>query len=346
MKRILILVAACAALFGLSVAQAQMGPMEQLERAVLTSMFLKKTPEESRFAARILGQRYRNDVALCDLVAERLLQPPASLNGEAVDTLAWYVITLRDNCSQRYRDVLTEARARYPHEKITKHVDLALAVPMSESVEQYKAGSVNLVTFEADLNEYLASVDQAAKSPRGASIGTQFGRVLQTGGIPRDLTAITVRVARWGRATYLTAHYDGAGMFLFRKSADNEWTLADSLDEVYPVGKDFKGENFGLAQALVCLRGETFREFVKMNTRDIKNDRAALWAIAHRLSRTPFPTDRYEEDGMLVAVELIVRFGGDEAPAMLELIGNSPGTRIPETARAYARKLEIRKSRG
>ena len=63
-----------AALLAWPAANAQIGTTEQLERAMLTSMFLGPNDDDSRFAVRVLGQRYPKDQAICDVVAERMLE--------------------------------------------------------------------------------------------------------------------------------------------------------------------------------------------------------------------------------------------------------------------------------
>ena len=65
-----------------------------------------------------------------------------------------------------------------------------------------------------------------------------------------------------------------------------------------------------------------------------------LWALADRLTRVPFPADRYEEDGMLLGIKLIVLSRHPDSLKMLQQIGAAPGDDIPEEARAYARKVE------
>jgi hypothetical protein len=158
--------------------------------------------------------------------------------------------------------------------------------------------------------------------------------------MPQDLSSLTLRIARYGRPSVLGAHYAGVGVLIFRRAEGNRWLLADTLEELYSVADTYKGKHFGIAQSLACLRGETFRVYVKDHGREIRRDADLAWALAHRLSRTPESADRLEEDGMLVAVKLLVTSRQPDTLAMLKQIGAAPGEKGPQLARDYAAKIE------
>jgi len=338
------LLISCCALFFLSDVKAASLSAEQIERAVFLHMTLSPDYEKSRLGVRILGQQFPNEDSLCDYVAERLLKEPIAPRGVAVDAISWYVNTLRDSCSTRYRDTLTLARQRYTDEKIIKYLDLALATPVTASVEQYKEGGVDLLSRQMELEQQLIELKRTGGSNlSGVVLGMPFGEVLQRAGVPQDLSSLTLRIARYGRADVLVAHYAGSGMLMFRRDpTGGKWLLADTFDEIYPVSETYKGPQFAVAQSLACLHGESFREYVKTHGRAIRQDVGLTWALTNRLSKTPFPADRYEEDGMLVGLKLIVTSRHPEKLDMLKQIGAAPGDKVPEAARAYVTKLEGR----
>lgn len=339
MKKIGHLALACCALFSFPHVKAASLPADQLERAIFLSMMLSQDSEKSRMGVRILGQRFPNDDSVCDHIAERLLKASDPASRVAVDTIAWYVTTIRESCSSRYRNALTLARQRYTNEKITKHLDEALAIPVTSPVEQYAEGGVDLAARDAELQKLLSSIGNSSKTAGGIEPGATFGEVVQRAGVPQELTSMTLRVARYGRQSALVAHYSGSGLLMFRRAAGDQWTLVDSFAELFPVSETYKGTQFGIAQSLACLRGETFRVYLKTHAREIRQDPGLMWALTHRLIATPFPADDFEEDGMLVAVKLIASSRHAESLDMLKQIGAAPGEDVPEAARDYARKL-------
>jgi hypothetical protein len=328
------------ALLFVSAANAETDSVEEIERSLFTLMFLSKDYERSRLAVRILGQTSRTDDSTCDLIAERLLKSSKDAQGVAIDAIAWYVATIRDHCSQRYRNALVQARKRYKDEAILRHFGRALALPPDESVEQYREGAVNLAAVEKELQQRLVPYRRSAKPENELALGITFGDALQVAGAPRDLSGLTLRFWRYARSSLLVAHYDGIGMLIFRRGSGGVWSLVDIIAELNPIGEAYQGENFAMAQALSCLRGEAFREYVKLHHPQFRTDSGALWALARRLARTPFPADRFEEDGMLVAIKVIVNSRDAQTIDMLKLIGDSADTHFARTAGAYARRLD------
>ncbi|HTU64939.1 MAG TPA: hypothetical protein VMF52_03225 [Steroidobacteraceae bacterium] len=343
MKRIACLALVLGALVSLPGAAAPAAPTpSDLERSVFLSMLLDPDYAKSRLGARILGQQFQQDDFVCDHIAEKLLKEPAvPANGTVLDAIQWYIVTIRESCSGRYHDVLTQSRRRFTHEKLLKHIDAALAVPVDTSVTQYKEGGVDLLSRQIDLMQELGALRQSSASARGMAPGSTFGEVLERAGYPQDLTQLNYRVARYGRSNALVAHYRNGGMLIFRRDyARRHWVLGETLDELAPVSETYKGKDFGIAQSVACLRGTMFRGYIKGQGRRIRADNGLLWSLANRLTRVPFPSDKFEEDGMLVGVKLITTSRDPEALTMLRQIGAAPGDDIPEEARAYARKLE------
>ena len=314
----------------------------ELERDVFLSMTLDPDNEKSRIGVRILGQEFPNDDSLCDYIAERLLQAPAvPADYNALDATQWYIVTIRDKCSGRYHDTLTTLRQKFTHEKLLKHIDAALAKPADSSVPQYQEGGVDLLSKQIELLQVLGDLHKSSASARGMPEGVTFGEVLERAGLPQDLNQLNYRIARYGRSNALAAYYRNAGMLIFRRDYHrNRWVLGETLDELAPVSEAYQGKDFGVAQALVCLRGEIFREYIKRHGRQIRRDSGLLSSLANRLTRVPFPSDRYEADGMLIGVKLITVSGNPDALKMLKQIGAAPGDDIPAEARAYAGKLE------
>jgi hypothetical protein len=341
LKGIGILALAGCGLFPLFEARAASLTPNEIERAIFLSMVLSQDYEESLLGVRILDQRFPNDDPVCDVVAERLLKEPNPQSGHAVDAVVWYVASLTRYCrTARYRDALTLARQRQTHEKVVKYLDIPLATPPTESVEQYAEGGVDLLLREAQIQQQLKPLRRAGVSARGIGQGASFGEVVERAGMPQDLSSLTLRIARYGRPTVLAAHYAGVGVLIFRRSEGSRWLLVDTLEELYPVADTYKGKHFGIAQSLACLRDDTFRVYVKAHGREIRRDPDLTWALANRLSRSPAPTNRLEEDGMLVAVKLLVTSRHPDTLAMLKQIGAAPGEKVPELARDYAAKLE------
>ena len=136
----------------------------------------------------------------------------------------------------------------------------------------------------------------------------------------------------------MVAHYRGSLLMFHRP--EGYWVLYDTYGELAPVDAALTGRKFGIAQSLVSLRGDGFRVYIKEHGREIRKDRDYLWALANRLTRAPFPSDRYEEDGLFVALKLIVNSRHPESLKMLRQIADAPGDKLAEDARAYVRKLE------
>jgi hypothetical protein len=341
MKKILYFLLACSVLVRAPDARAAASPSE-LERSVFLLMALDPDYAKSRLGARILGQQFVRDDAVCDVIAERLLkEPPVPANAVAADAIQWYVVAIREACYGRYHDTLTIARQRFTHPKILKHIDAALAVPVDISVAQYKEGGVDLLTQQIDLMQQLGTLRGSSASARGMTLGSTFGDVLDRAGLPQDLEQLSYIIARYGHTNALVAHYRNAGMLIFRRDyVRKHWVLGETLDELAPVSATYEGTQFGIAQTIACMRGRMFREYIKRHGRKIRRDSGLLWTLANRLTRVPFPSDRYEEDGMLVGVKLIAGSRDPEALQMLRQIGAAPGEDIPAEARAYARKLE------
>jgi hypothetical protein len=336
----LIAIAGCA-FFLLSTARAAVLAPSELERAVFLSMVLDTNYEKSRIGVRILSQRYPGNDELCDYVAEKLLKEPPSSSGAATDAISWYVRVLDESCRPRYRDTLTLVRQRQTNEKIVKYLDLALAKPASApAMEQYKEGAADLLSAQVELLEMLGARQQAKGAGAGFAPGATLGEVLDRAGIPRELTSMTLRIAKYGRSTALAAHYDGTGLLMFRRQGAAEWVLADVFDELFPVGDTYKGSQFSIAQSLSALRGQALRMFIKANARAIRRDRELLWALTRRVSVSPFPSDKFEADGLQVGFKVIAGSRNPEVLAMLKMIAESPGDDAPPRARAYIEKFE------
>jgi hypothetical protein len=341
LKKIGILVLAGCALISLSEARAGALTPDEIERAVFLSMVLSQDYEESLLGARILDQRFPFDDPVCDVIAERLLKEPSPQSGDALDAIVWYVASLSRYCNTaRYRDALALARQRQTHDKIVEYLDVPLATPPTGSVEQYAEGGVDLLLREAQIQQQLKALRSSGVSARGVGQGASFGEVVLRAGMPQDLSSLNLRIARFGRPSVLGAHYAGVGVLIFRRSEGNRWLLVDTLEELYPVADKYKDKHFGIAQSLACLRGATFRVYVRAHAREIRRDADLAWALADRLSRVPLPADREEEDGMLVAVKFLVTSRHPDTLAMLKQIGAAPGGKVSELARDYALKIE------
>lgn len=333
MKGIVPLALACCAFFPTSDARAEALTPDQLERALFLSMMLSQDAEDSQLGVRILGRRYPNDDSVCDYIAERILKAPEAARPVSDKAIVWYVRTLGENCSARYRDALTLARSRYQDRTVLGYFDAALAVPVTNPVGQYAEGGVDLLAREAELQQQLLPLRAKRGFIGRMREGTPFGHVLVSAGVPVQLTALL--------GSTLAAHYPGTGILIFRReSVGGQWLLGQTLVELFPVAETYTGTQFAIAQSLACLRSRSFRLFVKSNDRVIRREPALLWALANRLSAAPVPSDRYEEDGMLVAVKVIASSQQAEAVEMLKRIGAAPGGKASEAARDYALKLE------
>jgi hypothetical protein len=343
MKRVfwLALVAGVVVVCNANAAASRFTPSE-IERAAFLSLALDPDYVKSKLGVRILGQEFPGDDAICDVIAERLLkEPPAPADRAAFDAYQWYVVIIRDKCSGRYHDTLTTVRERVTNEKLLKHVDVALAAPVDFTVPQYKEGGVDLLDKQIDVMQMLGTLPNASASARGTPEGTTFGEVLERAGFPQELTQMNFRIARYGRSNAMVANYRNGGMLIFRRDfTRNRWVVGEALEELGPVSEKYQGANFGVAQAVASLRGTMFRGYIKGNARKIRADPGILWALADRLTRVPFPSDRYEEDGMLLGIKLIVLSRHPDSLEMLQQIGAAPGDDIPAEARAYARKVE------
>jgi hypothetical protein len=197
---------------------------------------------------------------------------------------------------------------------------------------------VDLLRHESEVQQQLKSLGQASGAIRGFSRGTTFGSVMRSAGLPLDFEPVTLHIARWGRSMTMVAHYRGS-LLMFHRPEGN-WVLYDTYGELAPVDAGLTGRKFGIAQSLVSLRGDGFRVYIKEHGREIRQDRDYLWALANRLTRSPFPSDRYEEDGLFVALKLIVNSRHPESLKMLRQIADAPGDKLAEDARAYVKKLE------
>jgi hypothetical protein len=324
---------------------ASLTPVE-LERVVFQSMMMSPDAERARLGMRMFFLQFPNDAAACDFVAERLLKAPEPKDGVAADAIAWHVRNLSQSCSPRYHDTLVLAQKRFTHNKILEHLEVALAKPADGSVAQYAEGGVDLLARQLEVEQQMVEIQRSGKrNVRAVATGMPLGEVLELAGLPTDFSSLTLRVARWGHSTVLAAHYGGSGMLIFRRDfARNRLVLADTFDEQYPVSETYRGSNFGTAQSIACLRALPFRDFVKGNNREIRADTQLLWALANRMSATPFPADDFEEDGMLVSLAWIYVSRNPESLAMLRKVAESPGDKVPKVAREYADKLAAQRA--
>jgi len=324
---------------------ASLAPVE-LERVVFQSMMMSPDPERVRLGLRMFFLQFPNDVAACDYVAERLLKEPPPKNGHAADTAAWFVRTLNESCPPRYHDTLVLAQQRLTHKKIAEHLEVALARPLDPAVPQYAEGGVDLLAQQIEVERQLNEIQRMnAHGVKRVTTGMSLGEVLELAGIPQDFSSLTLRVARWGHSTVLAAHYGGSGMLIFRRDFDrNRLVLADSFDEQFPVKESYKGSNFAVAQSIACMRALPFRDYVKTHNRVIRSDTQLMWALADRMSATPFPADDFEEDGMLVSLAWIYASRNPESLEMLRKVAAAAGDKIPKVAREYADKLATRQA--
>lgn len=332
MKQIPGLVLAFSALF-LSDARAAAASAGGLERTVLLSMTLSHDYEESTLGVRILAQRFPYDDAACDVLAERLLKEPTDPRGDAVTAISWYVITLRDSCSARYRNALALAHQRQTNADILKQLDIPPVKAADPAVKQYAEDEVDLLAREAELQRQMSAAARGGGSARFVRPGASLATVLEVAGAPQGMSALI--------GSTLALHYRGSGILIFHGDrATHVWTLGEVFPELFAVGDSFQGTRFEVAQSLASLRRKPIRLYIKVHTNDIRRDPELMWVLANRLSSNGAPTDRYEEDGLLVGLEIIVKSGHPETIAMLKQIGAAPGDKVPEDARSFAAKLE------
>jgi len=303
----------------------------QLERTVLLSMTLSHDYEESTLGVRILAQRFPSDDALCDVVAERLLKEPEP-RGPAVEAVEWYVITLRDSCSARYRDTLALARQRFKNAAVLKRLDIAPVKPADPAVRQYAEDEVDVLAREAELQRQMSAASRGGGSARFVRPGASLATVLDVAGAPTGMSALI--------GSTLAVHYRGSGILIFHGDRAHAWTLGEIFPELFPLSDSLTGTRFEVAQSLASLRRKPIRLYIKVHTAEIRRDPELMWVLANRLSHNGTPTDRYEEDGLLVGLEIIVKSGHPDTIAMLKQIGAAPGDKVPEDARSFAARLE------
>jgi hypothetical protein len=323
---------------------------EQLERVVFESLMISPDLEKSRLGARMMAEQFSKDDAWCDYVAERLLKQPDPPDDIGEDAVAWWVKTLRDDCSSRYRRALTLARPRFTREKIVRHLNEAFERPFDKSVAQYAEGGVDLLAFQIDVEQRMTEMQRTTS--RNGAYATRverravLGDVLAAAGIPRDLSSLTLRYSRWGHGTVLAAHYDGYAMLIFgRDGPRNQWLLADTYPELFPVSANYQGSRFDMAQFLACMRGLPFRDYIKIYGRTVRGDPEMIPVLAYRLRASAFPADDFELDALLIALKYIYASRHPDSVNLLRMVAAAPGDVIPRTANVYAGKLELRAAR-
>jgi hypothetical protein len=292
---------------------------------------LSHNSEEATLGVRILAQRFPYDDALCDYVAERLLKEPEP-GGAAAVMVSWFVITVRDSCSARYRDVLALAHERFTNRAILKQLEIQPVQPANPSIKQYVEDEADLLAREAELQRDLASLSRSSSSARFVRKGASLATVLEVAGAPQGMSALI--------GSTLAVHYRDAGVLIFHGDRAHLWTLGEVFPELVPLPVSLTGTRFEVAQSLASLRRKPIRLYVKVHEDEIRKDSELMWVLANRIAHNGTPTDRYEEDGLLVALEVIVKSGNPDALAMLKQIGASPGEKVPEAARSYAARLE------
>jgi uncharacterized protein with PIN domain len=271
-------------------------------------------------------------------------------SGRHVDTLAWYARLLGETDSARYRDALNLAKQRYTNKKIIARVDEALKRLGTKQAEQYAFQEIDRAGLRTDAQR---AVTAQIKSDRQAfSAVRPKGRlsdVLEALGAPDEVTLTTVVIARYGRSTHLLAHYAGAGMVAFQYDFSHSlgWSVIETMDELIPVKEFYTGTQFGMAQSIATLRGESYRLYLHGNARKILRDPTAKTVLIQRILAVPFPADRYEDDANAVAIK---RLGRSRDAAMREPIekiaATAKGKDTAKMAKNYAEAYAIWDSKG
>jgi hypothetical protein len=315
-------------------------------------MALDATPEKSRLGAASIAQQYATNEALNDVLAELLLQSDRiAISKRWIDPTAWYAVALRDTHNPRYTEILRQARQKYTDKKILKAIDAAIVsvggatdatVPGGKLVAQYSAGEIDLEKKRADLERVLLANQKPAKGYSNIQPGQSLAQVLDSMGTPTDFTALILPIAKWGRTNRLVGHYAGAGMLIFRfdRAVKPQWVVAEPVDEPFDIKAVYAGKQFGVAQTLGSLRGESFRLYLKVNNRSFSRDASLLAVLGERLIALPYPADRYEEDGMEIAIKFVSRSKDPASTDLLRRIAATSGSKVPKIAQVYVTKRE------
>ena len=332
-----------------AVAQTGGGNVEQLQRSVYLAMLLDNDPTISVLGAQSIGHFYGKDSELTDVIAELLLECSGAATRPQERSAGGYAAVLGGSESSRYFGVLTEARQKCESVSIQKHLDIALTKMVSGPGEQYRPGSVDVGAKRNQAALLMRERNEQAKSGfSGIAAGQSLAEVVTAVGMPNDITTMAVRT-KFYRGQKLVFHYADAGLLLLdlQRGTDHWWRVLEPIDEPFPVAEVYSGEKLGTAQMLASLRGETFRLFLKLHSREFRGDTQLASVLVKRLETFSFPADRYEDDANAIALRLLWNHVSKE-PSMLgplrSVAASMGGKKGKKAAQNYLARYERRQA--
>ena len=331
--------------FGASQAQDS---SNSLQSDLLQLTLFSEDLETARVGAVSVSRMFADDQAATDLLAESLVQvSPGELSRVQMGTLHHRLNAIGDLKNPRYRSVLLRSRELVELEDYRKRVDAIVAILGTSNVTQYEAGSLDWKSRQNELEYRLASRKKADRSAlKTIAPETNLVDVLQRLGAPDTVSGIT-QYGKWGRSATMVAHYVGTGLVALRFDAQMaQWLVFETAEQLVSVVGFYRGEQLGLANMIACFRGYAFRNVMKYYGRAILKEPEIMDLLAERIAVNSYVSDKFDDDGMRVGVQLIATSKDAKTAGRLKKIAESAGAKgARKDASRFLRRIEAQEQR-
>lgn len=304
-------------------------------------MLLDEDRHVVKAGARVVYHSYASDELATDIVAARLYQDIVpDPKSEASDQLSWYAKALGMSGNGKYRALLQRVREIAPRSKVRTYAGEALEQLPEFSGEPFSPASLDFDALRAQYPLTFSEFREYDKMPfRSLTPMMPVDAMFTHLGTPWKLGLMSTRYNRYAVVDEVGFHYPGAGVVFLKliKTPTPHYALIAWYEEPFPIKEFYQGEDYDLAQLLATVRGQNFRHLIKTNSDVIAGDEGLLRILGERMSTyLPTPVDKYEADGMAIAVKLIARSSDPETLKHLRPIAkNDSAGKAQDVAQGY-----------
>lgn len=275
-------------------------------------MLLDEDRHVVKAGARVVYHGYANDELATDIIAARLYQDIVpDPKSEASDQLSWYAKALGMSGNGKYRPLLQRVREIAPRSKVRTYAGEALEQLPEFSGEPFAPAALDFDALRAQYPVTFGEFREYDKAPfRSLTPMMPVDAMFAHLGTPWKLGLMSTRYNRYAVVDEVGFHYPGAGVVFLKliKTPTPHYALIAWYEEPFPIKEFYQGEDYDLAQLLATVRGQNFRHLIKTNSELIAGDEGLLRVLGERMSTyLPTPVDKYEADGMAIAVILMGR---------------------------------------
>ncbi|QGX39881.1 hypothetical protein [Permianibacter aggregans] len=307
--------------------QANQPPAYSPMEMIILDALYRNDSDDARVALKVINTTNLTNTKLTDAVADHLhhtLTHSRLDNGAVIDVVAWHIKVL-GNAGGRYHQFLTSVhQSSTGNKKLDKY--LVEALNSSPAAEQYLPESLEMPFKKQDIESHIDAKEQCNKVEfQKISVYQPMKHVVDKVGMPFLLSTHKVKVRFSGTRDYATLHFKDCGYIMFNAPVHGEtdYTVLEVGEETFSIGASKSRSQRAVSQFAAILHGLEFRTFLKLNEREFVRDTQLHDALRSRLMLNEFPSDKYADDALAIAVKLIAHNPSEESWKVIQFLSEN-----------------------